>query len=79
MDQDVTHRLSAPSSLAGNTPRYSLVWKLVFLPKQPGAQCSISRPEWGEPDAFGSAAKAQAVVRQLAKTSREAKRVRRDA
>ena len=33
MDQDVTHRVSPPSALAGR-PRYSLVWKLVFFPKR---------------------------------------------
>lgn len=31
-DQDVTHRVSPPSHLA-RRPRYSLVWKLVFMPK----------------------------------------------
>ena len=29
MDQDVLHRVSAPSAAAGGQPRYSLVWKLV--------------------------------------------------
>ncbi|CAM9242425.1 unnamed protein product [Heterosigma akashiwo] len=33
MDQDITHRVSAPSRFS-KTPRYSLVWKLVFHPKQ---------------------------------------------
>ena len=33
MDQDVTHRVSPPSSGA-RRPRYSLVWKLVFFPKK---------------------------------------------
>lgn len=79
MDQDVLHRLSQPSHHAGGRPRYSLVWKLVMLPQTGGAQgsgqqtdaqqqCSISRPElWGPSTAFGSAAKADAVVRQLAR------------
>lgn len=31
MDQDVLHRVSAPSAAAGGRPRYSLVWKLVSL------------------------------------------------
>ena len=35
MDQDVTHRVSAPSALA-QRPRYSLVWKLVFFPRSGG-------------------------------------------
>ncbi|KIY93965.1 hypothetical protein MNEG_13997 [Monoraphidium neglectum] len=35
MHQDAVHRLSAPSAGAGR-PRYSLVWKLVMLPKPPG-------------------------------------------
>lgn len=55
MDQDVPHRISGPSKLAG-CPRYSLVWKLVFCPKVRGASPSISRPEWGPPTRFGSAA-----------------------
>jgi len=41
-------------------PPYSTnkLWrrKLLMLPKLPGQQCSISRPElWGPPTAFGSA------------------------
>lgn len=72
MDQDVLHRLSAPSRLAQGQPRYSLVWKLVFLPLG-GAQPSIARPEWGSPTAFGSAAKMQAAAKQMAS---QAKRTR---
>ncbi|MEW5307344.1 MAG: hypothetical protein WDW36_009748 [Sanguina aurantia] len=74
MDQDVLHRLSAPSRLAQGRPRYSLVWKLVFLPLG-GAQPSIARPEWGPPTAFGSAAKMQAAAKQMAS---QAKRTRRE-
>ena len=50
MHQDVLHRVSTPS-LAARRPRYSLVWKLVFLPKQGGGRAkeSISRRNWGEP------------------------------
>lgn len=33
MDQDVLHRVSTPSQLAGARPRYSLVWKLIFMPQ----------------------------------------------
>ncbi|KAL0019156.1 hypothetical protein WJX79_000724 [Trebouxia sp. C0005] len=29
MDQDILHRVSTPSQVAGSRPRYSLVWKLV--------------------------------------------------
>lgn len=32
MDQDMPHRISAPSRQAPG-PRYSLVWKLVLVPK----------------------------------------------
>ena len=32
--------------------------------------CSIARPEWGAPAAFGSAAKAEALVRQMARKRR---------
>ena len=57
MDQDVTHRISAPSALAKQTPRYSLVWKLVMHPRTQEASASptMARPEWGEPVKFGSA------------------------
>ncbi len=93
-------RLSPPSAAAGR-PRYSLVWKLVMLPKppppppagaEPGAASSaveadsagaagaaaasgssvpggplcLSRPEWGEPVYFGSAARLQALVKATA-------------
>ena len=34
MDQDLLHRISAPSALASGRPRYSLVWKSVFIPKR---------------------------------------------
>ena len=60
MHQDVLHRLSTPSMIA-RRPRYSLVWKLVFVPKHkrpvevgsgsstpPGPE-TISRPEFGVP------------------------------
>ena len=53
MDQDVSHRLSAPSELAEGRPRYSLVWKLIFVPRKPGQiPATISRPEWGPPTTF---------------------------
>ncbi|PNH11163.1 Ankyrin repeat domain-containing protein [Tetrabaena socialis] len=56
MDQDVLHRLSVPSLAAGGRPRYSLVWKLVFVPRLPTQRVSLARPEWGKPTPFGSAA-----------------------
>tara|TARA_B100000767_G_scaffold248471_1_gene249396 strand:- start:278 stop:430 length:153 start_codon:yes stop_codon:yes gene_type:complete len=47
MHQDVLHRVSTPSMLA-RRPRYSLVWKLIFVPRQPkphgGAPETICRP-----------------------------------
>eukprot|EP00775_Hariotina_reticulata_P003171 gene3171-biopygen4832 len=64
-DQDITHRLSAPSPAAGR-PRYSLVMKLVMLPKKAGAACSIARPEWGQPTYFGSAGQVHRAARQAA-------------
>ncbi len=69
MDQDVLHRLSVPSGAAGR-PRYSLVFKLVMLPREADGACSIARPEWGRPVAFGSAAKAEALVKQMARKRR---------
>lgn len=54
MDQDMPHRINAPSQQAPG-PRYSLVWKLVFYPKAEAKGFSISRPEWGSPLRLGSA------------------------
>jgi len=59
-DQDLTHRISAPSQLA-ERPRYSLVWKLVFLPKRQHQSHdndhvdynNIIKREWGEPIHLG--------------------------
>lgn len=63
MHQDVLHRVSTPSLLT-RRPRYSLVWKLLFVPKaESGVHGSgelaaagdahgretICRPEWGRP------------------------------
>lgn len=54
MHQDVLHRVSTPSRIA-QRPRYSLVWKLVFVPKKASAASikdlgeTICRPEWGSP------------------------------
>ncbi len=33
MDQDMSHRIVAPSSAAAGAPRYSLVWKTVWFPR----------------------------------------------
>ena len=60
MDQDIMHRLSTPSPLA-NRPRYSLVWKLVFVPKNDKSAAQLNRCEWGAPTFFGSAAKVRAI------------------
>ena len=60
MDQDIMHRLSTPSPLA-NRPRYSLVWKLVFVPKKDNGKVQLNRREWGAPTFFGSAAKVRAI------------------
>lgn len=41
MDQDVLHRVSAPSAAAGGRPRYSLVWKLVSSAVVTSVPCYI--------------------------------------
>ena len=65
--QDIIHRLSVPSRDAGR-PRYSLVFKLVMVPRNDGrGTCNLSRPEWGRPTAFGSAARAERLVELAAK------------
>mmetsp|Transcript_25084 Transcript_25084/g.58479 ORF Transcript_25084/g.58479 Transcript_25084/m.58479 type:complete len:207 (-) Transcript_25084:249-869(-) len=52
MHQDALHRVSTPSMKALR-PRYSLVWKLLFVPRAAdGASVAaetICRPEWGPP------------------------------
>ena len=62
LHQDILHRVSTPSLLA-NRPRFSLVWKLCFVPKrgerqgdssgshsQADRRETICRPElWGDP------------------------------
>eukprot|EP00466_Bigelowiella_natans_P016431 jgi/Bigna1/72238/fgenesh1_pg.19_\ len=53
MDQDLLHRVSVPSKVA-NEPRYSVVWKLVFIPKQENVTCTLAREDWGVPHPFGS-------------------------
>lgn len=67
MDQDVLHRVSPPSALAGGRPRLSLVLKLVFLPKKKddGAVMCIAKKEWGVPSSIGSAARVEAVKRKI--------------
>eukprot|EP00658_Telonema_sp_P-2_P006618 TRINITY_DN12501_c0_g1_i3.p1 TRINITY_DN12501_c0_g1~~TRINITY_DN12501_c0_g1_i3.p1 ORF type:complete len:385 (+),score=90.56 TRINITY_DN12501_c0_g1_i3:231-1385(+) len=52
MEQDMTHRICAPSAAAGR-PRYSLVWKLVFLPKEKESAMSIQRAGLGKMTLFG--------------------------
>lgn len=64
MDQDVLHRLSAPSPFAGR-PRFSLVWKLVFVPRSAQQTACLARPEWGPPTSFASAARMDAVCRAV--------------
>lgn len=70
MDQDVPHRLSPPSSRAGR-PRYSLVWKLMFIPRTSTERCCISRPEWGRPTPFGSDARAVQLSKALQQDKQE--------
>lgn len=75
MHQDIIHRISAPSSLANGTPRLSIVWKLIFIPKQKcssdngGGYVHISRKEFGHVCSFGSAAKVDSVLRGLLHSS----------
>jgi hypothetical protein len=63
MDMDVPHRLSPPSAIAGR-PRYSLVWKLLFIPRTSKQRCCIARPEWGRPIPFGSEARVEQLRKQ---------------
>ncbi|KAJ1637525.1 2OG-Fe(II) oxygenase superfamily-domain-containing protein [Pavlovales sp. CCMP2436] len=49
MVQDVLHRASAPSESAP-APRYSLVWKLLFVPAEGAPEApSLCRTQWGRP------------------------------
>lgn len=66
----LTLRNSWPAAAAGNRPRFSLVWKLALLPRHPGQQLCLARPEWGPPASIGSAARVDAVKRQMAQEQR---------
>lgn len=56
MEQDMPHRISAPSRDAPG-PRYSLVWKLVFVPKdRPAGQQQQGQQGQGQAPAVGVAA-----------------------
>ena len=85
MDQDVTHRVSPPTRAAGERARYSLVYKLVFFPRECGKgkaelwERGIARPEWGVPSPIGSAAKLAAIVNAAARRAGGVKREREDA
>lgn len=59
------------AAAAGGRPRFSLVWKLALLPRRPGQALCLARPEWGPPMSFGSAARVDAVKRQLAAEQRQ--------
>ena len=58
MHQDVVHRVSPPSATA-RRPRYSLVWKLAFVPRATRGAApereTICRAEWGAPARLGRA------------------------
>ena len=63
--QDILHRVSTPSQVAGSRPRYSLVWKLVFMPRVAEQQCCIAKASWGPPTALGSAARVESIKRTM--------------
>ena len=65
MHQDILHRLSSPSTWACGRPRFSIVLKLVFIPKDELTACSISRKEFGRVVSFGSASKIDNVLRNI--------------
>jgi hypothetical protein len=88
MEQDVVHKVNPPSTLADGRLRLSLVYKLVFLPKNlnllgnnlnsvgGGGEVRLARKEWGQPTSFGSAARVDAVKRQLLAEKNIKKRVK---
>lgn len=59
MDQDITHKVTAPNQAAGKRPRYSLVWKLILHPKEIHQDMKhlSGMNSWPEPDLVGSANK----------------------
>lgn len=59
MDQDITHKVTAPNQVAGKRPRYSLVWKLILHPKevQQDMKHLSGGNRWPEPELVGSAIK----------------------
>lgn len=76
MHQDVVHRVSPPSASAPpGRKRLSFVWKLVFVRNSTSTASGggdidsicIARKEWGQPSSIGSAARVEAVMKQIAK------------
>lgn len=63
--------MSTPSQLACGRPRFSLVWKLAFLPRDPAAAPSLARPQWGPSTPFGSAARLDAITKAYAGQKRK--------
>lgn len=58
MDQDITHKVTAPHATAGKRPRYSLVWKLILHPREPNQDMKKLCNDgyyWPEPTLIGSA------------------------
>ena len=53
MDQDALHRVSPPSRKT-KIPRYSLVFKLCFYPKDFESRPTLVRQEWGGATRFGT-------------------------
>jgi hypothetical protein len=69
MDQDILHRVSAPSPIAGR-PRYSLVWKLLQC-STAGSEMCLLRPQAGRPASFGSAHKLRIAQEKLTSILRQ--------
>lgn len=65
MDQDIVHRVSAPSPLA-RRPRFSLVWKLLLSDSTTGGCPSLLLPRHGPPASHGSAHRLRVAQTKLA-------------
>jgi len=59
MDQDCSHTVTPPKKAAGGRPRYSLVWKLILHPKEPG-QDMTKLSAYDHPTTFIGSAKSTA-------------------
>ena len=79
MDQDVTHRVSAPSAAADGAEVFARAEAALLPEGEAGPGMGLCRPEWGEPTRFGTAGEEGAAEGHGRVGERRGVRVRRRA